>query len=114
MIDGNMKNNREVCYAVDAGYAEYGNLPGRVKTGCPNTPAHKSRYCSIHAPLVTSVKVSADGNEQSTSSSTDEERVAGIITSKRTTRNSILYQVHIPPYPYVCVCIYMYIVQSHK
>ena len=51
VFDGNMKNNREVCYAVDAGYTEFGSLPGRIKTGCPNTPAFNSRYCSIHRPF---------------------------------------------------------------
>ena len=51
VFDGNMKNNREVCYAVDAGYTEFGSLPGRIKTGCQNTPAFKSRYCSIHRPF---------------------------------------------------------------
>lgn len=30
VLDGNMKNNREVCFAVDAGYVEFSGLPGRV------------------------------------------------------------------------------------
>ena len=75
VFDGNMKSNREVCLAVDAGFA---GLPGRVKTGCPNTPGFKS---SLHAPLT------AIPHETPT-----EER-PGIIVDKRITRNSTLYQV---------------------
>ena len=42
VLDGNMKNNRSVCLATHAEYAEYDGLPGTIQTGCPNTPAHKS------------------------------------------------------------------------
>ena len=41
VVDDNMKNNREVCSAVDAGYIEYAGLPGSVKTGCTETPEEK-------------------------------------------------------------------------
>lgn len=80
VLDGNMKNSREVCFAVDAGYTEFSNLPGKIKAGCPNTPAYKSRYCSIHAPF----DVQSHEAEASGSNSHEEP---GIITSKRTTRN---------------------------
>ena len=43
-----MKNHRDICSATEAGYTEYDGLPGRIKTGCPNTPGFKSRYCSLH------------------------------------------------------------------
>ena len=39
VLDGNMKNSHEVCFATRAGYAEFNGLPGKVSTGCPNTPA---------------------------------------------------------------------------
>ena len=82
ILDGNMKNNQEVCLAVDAGYAEFSGLPGRVQTGCPNSPGLMSRYCPLNAP------VAAIPHE-----TPNEERPAGIIVDKRVTRNSTLSQV---------------------
>ena len=49
VLDGNMKNHRYVCAATHAGYAEF---KGKIRTGCPKTPAHKSSYCSVHTPCV--------------------------------------------------------------
>lgn len=43
-----MKNRRDVCYAKDAGYIEFNDLPGSIKSGCQATPAYKSRYCENH------------------------------------------------------------------
>ena len=89
-----MKNNREVCYAVDAGYAEFIGLPGKIKTGCPNTPAFKSRYCSLHIPYVAHPQShGSDTQAQTTSSSITAPKLAGIITNKRVTRKSVLYEV---------------------
>lgn len=99
VLDGNMKNNREVCYAIDAGYMEFDNLPGRIKTGCPNTPAFKSRYCPIHAPFMTipqNVQFSPAEDSMPTSSTSTQigaERAAAIIVNKRVTRSSTFYQV---------------------
>ena len=47
VLDGNMKNNREVCYAVDAGYAEFRGLPGKIKTGCINTRLDTVLFISL-------------------------------------------------------------------
>ena len=47
VLDGNMKNQRDVCNAREAGYIEYEGLLGRVETGCMNTPAFKSRYVKL-------------------------------------------------------------------
>lgn len=115
-----MKNNREVCYANDAGYAEFRNLPGQIKTGCPNTPALNSRYCSIHAPLCLKpqkILPLEDGSEPK-QSSTFEGKLAAIITDKRITRSSTLYQVCVHNYNIhvcssnclTCTCI-TYIIQ---
>ncbi len=41
VLDGNIKNHRDVCKARDAGYTEYEGLPGSIKTGCMNTPSVK-------------------------------------------------------------------------
>ena len=47
VLDGNMKNQREVCLAKDAGYITYPGLPGRIKTGCMASPhvfAHSTKF----------------------------------------------------------------------
>ena len=94
VLDGNMKNNREVCYAIDAGYAEFVGLPGKIKTGCPNTPAFKSRYCSVHTPYVTLREVDGSDTQEPSTSSINAPKLAGIITNKRVTRTSVLYEVY--------------------
>ena len=50
VIDGNLKNHRSVCAASEAGYVQYDGLPGKIKTGCTNTPCQKSRFCLVHKP----------------------------------------------------------------
>ena len=88
VLDGNMKNNREVCYASSAGYAEFSGLTGKVCTGCPNTPAHKSRYCSLHSPFTVkpkAIQFSEDGTAcpmPLNESRECEDHHAAIITSK--------------------------------
>jgi len=81
VIDGNMKNHRSVCYATNAGYAEYVGLPGVIRTGCPNTPAYKSRFCSLHQPSVEDA------------SSAQAQEPSGIIIGKRVTRQGTSYEV---------------------
>ncbi len=52
VLDGNMKNRRDVCFAKDAGHVEFEGLSSSTKTGCQATPAYKSRYCDQHKQLV--------------------------------------------------------------
>ena len=94
-----MKNHRDVCYAINAGYVEYAGLPGRVRTGCPNTPDYKSPFCASHKPAV-ALRSSgvAEPQDKSSSSQTlsqqdSSQEPIGLITGKRSTRNSTLYQV---------------------
>lgn len=89
VVDGNMKNHRDVCCASYAGYAEYKGLPGRVRTGCPNTPAFKSAYCSIHKPVMAAPHSDGQGDDDN---DTREEPI-GLILGKRITRTSTMYQV---------------------
>lgn len=94
VLDGNMKNHRSVCYADKAGYVQYEGLPGKLCTGCPNTPAIKSPYCTLHKPLISSPNSSdnaTDGNLSSLESRKSEP--VGLIIGKRITRNNTLYQV---------------------
>jgi hypothetical protein len=78
-----MKNHRDVCCATNAGYSEYTGLPGRVRTGCPNTPAYKSAYCDVHRPAM--------GTHHFDGGAKDEP--VGLIIGKRTTRTSTMFQV---------------------
>ena len=80
-----MKNHRDVCMATEAGYAEFDGLPGRVRTGCPNTPKLKSRYCDLHTPT------SFESNDVD---GTVKKVQLAFITGKKVTRNTTLYQVH--------------------
>ena len=89
-----MKNYRDVCFAVNADYVEYKGLPGRVRTGCQNTPQYMSRYCGIHNPVVAIPQnIQLDENAPNPSLSTTGEDQVGLIVNKRVTRRSTLYEV---------------------
>ena len=75
-----MKNHRRVCYAVNAGYAEYKGLPGIIRTGCPNTPAYKSQFCKLHNPSTITTKDTSKKSE-------------GLIVGKRVIRQGTSYEV---------------------
>lgn len=83
VIDGNMKNHRNVCLATHAGYAEYKGLPEFVRTGCPNSPAYKSQFCSLHKP------VSPIEDSSGINGMPQDVMVVG----KRVTRQGVLYEV---------------------
>ena len=59
-----MKNCRGVCAAEHAGFVEYAGLPGRVKTGCMNTPEQRSKFCPQHKPR--QAENSSSGGDQDT------------------------------------------------
>lgn len=91
-----MKNHRDVCFASDAGYTEYDGILGNIKTGCPNTPAYKSRYCSVHAITIAKsspVVFTDDADEQVTPQASNKEGPIAMITGKRKTRQNVYYQV---------------------
>ena len=121
VLDSNTKNHRFVCCATHAGYAEFEGLQGRIRTGCPNTPALTSSSCSVHAPTVA---VHCDilgednkdtGEDSQKLASNSEEHPVGLITEKRTTQNATLYKVHTVEI-HVCLKInlsYMYVCTCH-
>lgn len=49
VLDGNMKNRRDICYAKDAGFVQYPGLPGQINTSCVASPAFKSHFCQQHS-----------------------------------------------------------------
>lgn len=104
VVDGNMKNHRDVCMATNAGYVEFKGLPGQVRTGCPNTPGYKSLYCSVHKPAMAQpqryeveeqgdCQLSPNDVKPSGSIKAPQEPI-GMITGRKSTRNSTFYQVY--------------------
>jgi hypothetical protein len=88
VLDGNQKNNRPVCAAEEGGYVEYADLPGKVKTGCMNSPQQQSIFCSLHKPRQMKLQNSVCSNTR--------ESAHGIVESilqKKETRNGIYYEV---------------------
>lgn len=82
VLDGNMKNRRDVCAADHAGFVEYAGLPGKVKTGCMNTPEQRSKFCSKHKPRqVCSPLI------------TNQGEIVEEILRKKTTRTNVFYEV---------------------
>ena len=84
VLDGNMKNQREVCKAKDGGYLQFPGLFGKIKTGCTATPAYNSRYCGNHTPYVV---------KSTTENVDDSERIVEVVLGKKITRNQTYYQV---------------------
>ena len=80
-----MKNRRDVCAAIDAGYVQYEGLPMVIKTGCQLTPGYSSKYCFAHAPRIVT---NEDGATDSPT-----EGIVKIITAKKETRSGLYYQV---------------------
>lgn len=65
VLDGNMKNHRDVCMAKDAGYIEFDGILGSVKTGCQASPNYKSRFCAKHTPHACDLTKPIDDEELS-------------------------------------------------
>ena len=107
VLDGNMKNHRDVCMARDAGFIEFDGLEGRLKTGCQATPAHKSRYCTRHSPQAVNLNINVPEDEEATQleglvgpvvrsqqkQSEPGDLVVEVLLAKRSTRKETYYQV---------------------
>ena len=92
--------------ASDAGFVEYPSLPGKIKTGCVNSPAFKSRFCMEHCSrscVSKSTKLSESDlhnhNPAASVESSDKspsetgESIIGMILEKRETRGGTYYKV---------------------
>ena len=93
VLDGNMKNRRDICAASEAGYVEYKSLPGTIKTGCQLSPLRTSKYCFNHAPRVSKVCVQDSTSTSTSADSAVEEGIVKVLLAKKVTRSSTLYQV---------------------
>ena len=85
VIDGNLKNRRDICASTSAGYLSFNGLPD-IKTGCQSTPARQSKFCYDHAPR--KCKIPSNASEELSS-----EHAVQIVTAKKQTRGGIYYQV---------------------
>ncbi len=108
VMDGNMKNHRDVCFASNACYVEYQGLHGRVRSGCPNTTCHKSRYCTVYKPTIAISQQEQEVGTSTLSSMISEDKV-GMIIGKRNTRQSTLYEVSYSMLFMVCFYVYLVI-----
>lgn len=104
ILDGNMKNRRDVCYAKDAGFIEFEGLVGSIKTGCPATPSYMSRFCADHKNQACILSVNDDTDEElgevpgpvvrsRQRKCRQGEPIAGSILAKKMTRKQTYYQV---------------------
>ena len=95
-----MKNQRDVCYAKDAGFMKFDGLLGSIKTGCPATPAFKCRYrnqaCELLSSEVADEELDVSTGPTLRSAKTKRypgSPVAEMILAKKTTRKQTYYQV---------------------
>ena len=115
VLDGNMKNRRDVCYAKDAGFIEFDGLPGSIKTGCPATPSFKNRFCQNHKNQACEVhevssQVVDEGSGASSAAgflprktlSCPGAPVAEMILGRKVTRKQVYYQVMLTIYSCTC------------
>lgn len=97
VIDGNIKNHRDVCSATEVGFITFQGLPGKVKTGCQLTPDVRSCYCSKHKPRIC---IKPMDDTKASSKVDKEEDVAEMIIAEKITRSATYYQVHL----YLSLC----------
>lgn len=111
-----MKNRREVCNAKDAGFIQFDNLPGLIKTGCMATPTFKNRYCTEHVNQACTLQNMEIIDEEldepvgPTIRSLSKQKsvgdpVAETILAKKVTRKQVYYQVIINALTLLCTYI---------
>ena len=90
VVNGNMKNRRNICAATENGFLEYEGLPGSITTGCQLSPLVNSQYCS---PRFTNIGEGGTASASPVMSSTHYKLETDIITGKHETRKGTYYQV---------------------
>ena len=95
VLDGNMKNRRDVCMAREAGYTVYENLPGTIKTGCLNSPEPNARHCKVHRIRACNPPLSIPMDEAAPKMTNSVEQVVEMILEKKVTRKAVYYKVSI-------------------
>lgn len=95
VLDGNMKNRRDVCMAHDAGYTTYEGLPGVLKTRCMNSPELRARHCTLHRVRACNPYTGVDEDEDAPECSESRDKVVEMILDKKTTRKANYYQVNL-------------------
>ena len=92
VLDGNMKNRRDVCMARDAGYTEYEGLPGSIKTGCMNSPEPNSIYCKVRVQICTTCP-DTEADEAAPPLTNTHNGIVESILEKKSTRKANYYKV---------------------
>ncbi|XP_044174053.1 uncharacterized protein LOC114970138 isoform X3 [Acropora millepora] len=95
VLDGNMKNARQVCSCRDIGELQYAGMEGTVVVGCQNTPGKGSRYCHIHNGFARQFQddnIEDTINESKTAHNSDELLVVKILNEK-STKKTKMYEV---------------------
>ncbi|CAB4004926.1 Hypothetical predicted protein [Paramuricea clavata] len=101
VIDGNMKNARQVCSCLDVGELHFDGMSGSILVGCQNTPGKKSRFCDVHKDAACALKDDwssmTDSIEQKPTSGvleSDDTDVLPIkVLNERETRQGKFYEV---------------------
>ena len=68
---------------------EYAGLPGKVKTGCMDTPKQQSKFCPQHKPR----QMNSELHCAELPSSEGMGGVVEMILNKKVTRTTTFYQV---------------------
>ena len=92
VLDGKMKNQRDVCMACEAVYE---NLPGTIKTGCLNSPEPNARHCKVHRIRACNPPLSIPMDEAAPEMTNSVEQVVEMILEKKVTRKAVYYKVSI-------------------
>ena len=95
VLDGNMKNRRDVCMAHNVGCTIYEGLPGVLKTGCMNSPEFKARHCSLHRVRACTPYVALDFDEAAPERKESREKGCGNDTGEKVTRKATYYKVNL-------------------
>ena len=106
-----------VCNAKDAGFIQFDNLPGLIKTRCTATPAFKNRYCTAHVNQACTLQNMEVIDEEldepvgPTLRSLSQKKsvgdpVAETILAKKMTRKQAYYQV-ILMHVHMHICMYV-------
>ena len=80
ILDGNMKNCRDVLYPK---LGEYESLPGTIKTGCQLSPMRTSKYCFNYAPRVSEVCTQDCTSISESTGSASEEGIVKVLLARK-------------------------------
>ncbi|CAB3997256.1 Hypothetical predicted protein [Paramuricea clavata] len=100
VLDGNMKNARQVCSCRNIGELYFDGMKGTIVIGCQNTPSKSSRFCEEHKNLATQFKDDSSSIPQCEPTTINDENIGDVgdimpvkVINHRETRQAKFYQV---------------------